>query len=98
MLTKVFTALPRGLEGRLVEVQVDIGNGETAFMMVGLASGSVREAKERVRAAIRNSQRKFPPRRLTVNLWASAWPTPGDRRRGTRPSWGSCPWTGASDT
>jgi magnesium chelatase family protein len=68
MLTKVLTALPRGLEGRLVEVQVDIANGGPSFMMVGLASGSVREAKERVRAAIRNSQLEFPQRRLTVNL------------------------------
>jgi magnesium chelatase family protein len=68
MLAKVLTALPRGLEGRLVEVQVDIGGGNPAFLMVGLASGSVREAKERVRAAIRNSRLEFPQRRLTVNL------------------------------
>jgi magnesium chelatase family protein len=68
VLTTVLTALPRGLEGRLVEVQVDIGNGGPAFMMVGLASGSVRESKERVRTAIRNSQLEFPQRKLTVNL------------------------------
>jgi magnesium chelatase family protein len=68
MLAKVLTALPRGLEGRLVEVQVDVGAGGPAFSMVGLASGSVREAKERVRAAIRNSQLTFPQPRLTVNL------------------------------
>jgi magnesium chelatase family protein len=68
MLAKVLTALPRGLEGRLVEVQVDIGGGAPVFLMVGLASGSVREAKERVRAAIRNSKLEFPQRRLTVNL------------------------------
>jgi len=68
MLAKVLTALPHGLQGRLVEVQVDVAAGGPAFMMVGLASGSVREAKERVRAAIRNSDRTFPLRKLTVNL------------------------------
>src|SRR2546430_345141 len=68
MLATVLSALPRGLEGRLVEVQVDVGNGGPAFFMVGLASGSVREAKERVRTAIRNSQLEFPQRKLTVNL------------------------------
>src|SRR5439155_25802403 len=68
MLAKVLTALPRGLEGRLIEVQVDAGGGTSAFIMVGLATGSVREAKERVRAAIRTSGLTFPQRRLTVNL------------------------------
>jgi magnesium chelatase family protein len=68
VLTTVFTALPRGLEARLVEVQVDIGPGTPAFAIVGLPGGSVREAKERVRAAIRNSQLGFPQRKLTVNL------------------------------
>src|SRR5258708_622800 len=72
MVAKVLTAIPRGLEGRLVEVQVDIGGGNPAFLMVGLASGSVREAKERVRAAVRNSRLEFPQRKLTVNLAPAA--------------------------
>src|SRR5262249_56556978 len=56
--------------GRLVEVQVDIATGNTpSFALVGLATGSVREAKERVRSAIRNSGLPFPSqRKLTVNL------------------------------
>lgn len=68
MLAKVLGALPRGLEARMVEVQVDVANGRNAFALVGLAAGSVREAKERVRAAIVNSGLEFPLRRLTVNL------------------------------
>src|SRR5256886_2363535 len=79
LLAKVLTALPHGLQGRLVEVQVDVAAGGPAFMMVGFASGSVREAKERVRAAIRNSDRTFPLRKLTVNLA----PT-GLRKKGTK--------------
>lgn len=68
MLATLFTALVRGLDGRVVEVQVDIAKGVPGFFMVGLATGSVREAKERVRSAIRNSGLPFPLRRLTVNL------------------------------
>lgn len=68
MLTNVLTSLVRGLEGRVVEVQVDVSNGVAGFNLVGLAGASVREAKERVRAAIRNSDLPFPQRRLTVNL------------------------------
>src|SRR6266487_76808 len=68
MLATVLTSLVGGLEGRLVEVQVDISAGVVGFALVGLATGSVREAKERVRAAIRNAGLAFPQRRLTVNL------------------------------
>src|SRR5215467_14088118 len=69
MVAKVLSSLVRGLEGRLVEVQVDISSGPVGFALVGLATGSVREAKERVRSAIRNSGLPFPAqRKLTVNL------------------------------
>jgi magnesium chelatase family protein len=68
-LAAVHATLLRGLDGRTVEVQVDIASGEPNFHLVGLASGSVREARERVRSAIRNSGLTFPAnRRLTVNL------------------------------
>src|SRR5262249_61343856 len=68
MLATVLTSLVHGLEGRLVEVQVDVSAGVSGFTLVGLASGSVREARDRVRSAIRNSGLPFPQRRLTVNL------------------------------
>ncbi len=57
-----------GLEVRLVEVQADISGGEVKFTLVGLAATSVKEARERVRSAIKNSGLEFPNRRLTVNL------------------------------
>ncbi|MDQ6773266.1 MAG: magnesium chelatase, partial [Candidatus Dormibacteraeota bacterium] len=62
------TALVRGVEGRAVEVQVDISQGVTGFFLVGLATGSAKEAKERVRSAIRAAGLPFPHNRLTVNL------------------------------
>jgi magnesium chelatase family protein len=68
VLATALTSLVRGLEAHPVEVQVDISSGVAGFFLVGLASGSVREAKERVRSAIRNSGLRFPRRRLTVNL------------------------------
>ena len=69
MVARVLSCLVRGLEGRLVEIQVDISSGPVGFALVGLASGSVREAKERVRSAIHNSGLPFPSqRKLTVNL------------------------------
>ncbi len=57
-----------GVDGLLVRVEVDLAFGLPFFSTVGLAEGAVREAKERVRAAIKNSGYEFPPRRITVNL------------------------------
>ncbi|HST90461.1 MAG TPA: YifB family Mg chelatase-like AAA ATPase [Ktedonobacterales bacterium] len=68
MLAKVSTCAVIGLEGALVEVEVDIGHGLPAFAIVGLPDAAVNEAKERVRAAIKNSGGIFPLRRITVNL------------------------------
>src|SRR5258708_22188692 len=56
------------MEGALVEVEVDIEHGLPAFTIVGLPDAAVNEAKERVRAAIKNSGGIFPLRRITVNL------------------------------
>ena len=78
MFATVLSSLVRGLEGRLVEVQVDVAAaGVPGFFLVGLAGGSVREAKERVRSAIRNSGLRFPQRRLTVNLAPAELPKDG---------------------
>jgi magnesium chelatase family protein len=68
VLASVDSCLLIGLETRRVEVQAHIGNGETGFFLVGLATTSVKEARERVRSAIKNSGLEFPTRRLTVNL------------------------------
>ncbi|HEU5440271.1 MAG TPA: YifB family Mg chelatase-like AAA ATPase, partial [Ktedonobacterales bacterium] len=68
MLAKASTCAVIGLDGALVEVEVDIGHGLPAFAIVGLPDTAVNEAKERVRAAIKNSGSIFPLRRITVNL------------------------------
>jgi len=57
-----------GLDVRRVHVEADISRGEVAFLLVGLATTTVKEARERVRSAIRNSGLEFPSTRLTVNL------------------------------
>ena len=57
-----------GLEGAIVEVEVDISSGLPAFTIVGLPDAAVQEARERVRAAIKNSGCTFPMKRITVNL------------------------------
>ncbi len=68
MLAKVLTCATIGLEGAIVEVEVDISPGLPSFTIVGLPDTAVQEARERVRAAIRNSGYLFPAKRITVNL------------------------------
>ena len=57
-----------GIEAIPVQVEVDVQNGLPCFELVGLPSASIREAKERVRSAIKNSGFEFPLQRITVNL------------------------------
>jgi magnesium chelatase family protein len=64
-----------GLETALVTVEADVANGLPHFSIVGLPDAAVSEAKERVRAAIRNSGFEFPLRRIVVNL------APAERRK-----------------
>ena len=68
MLAKVTSCAVVGLEGAIVEVEVDISPGLPSFTIVGLPDTAVQEARERVRAAIRNSGCTFPTRRIVVNL------------------------------
>jgi len=68
MLAKVTSCAVVGLEGAIVEVEVDISSGLPSFTIVGLPDKAVQEARERVRAAIKNSGYTFPNRRITVNL------------------------------
>ena len=68
MLAKSKTCAVVGLDGYIVEVEVDISPGLPYFTIVGLPDAAVQEARERVRAAIRNSGCDFPMRRITVSL------------------------------
>lgn len=68
MFAKTFGATTLGIDGMLIEVEADVTNGLPKFEIVGLADMAVREAKERVRAAIRNAGVSLVPKRITVNL------------------------------
>ncbi len=68
MLACVRTAAVFGIDAAPVNVEVDVSFGLPAFTMVGLPDPSIRESRDRIRSAIRNSGFEFPPRRITVNL------------------------------
>jgi magnesium chelatase family protein len=68
MLSRALSCAVVGLESALVEVEVDLSPGLPSFMIVGLPDTAVQEARERVRAAIKNSGGRFPGNRITVNL------------------------------
>ncbi len=72
MLAKVNSAAVVGLDGQLVDVEVDISSGLPSFIIVGLPDTAVQEARERVRAAVRNSGFTFPMKRIIVNLAPAA--------------------------
>lgn len=62
------TCLLHGLDAHLIDVQADVSPGRPGFNLVGLADAGVKEARERVRSALRHSGLPFPQQRLTVNL------------------------------
>ena len=68
MYAKLYGATLHGIDGYLITVEVDISQGLPVFDIVGLPNQSVKEARERVRAAIKNSGYEFPMRRIVVNL------------------------------
>jgi magnesium chelatase family protein len=68
MVSKVFSSSVVGIDAVIVEVEVDLAGGLPSFSVVGLADIAVKESKDRVRSAIRNSGQKFPTHRITINL------------------------------
>src|SRR5262245_32404640 len=68
MLASLRSATLFGVEACPVHVEVDVSFGMPAFAMVGLPDASVRESRDRVKSAIRNSGFEFPAHRITVNL------------------------------
>jgi magnesium chelatase family protein len=68
MLSKVVSAALIGIDAIPVAVEVDIAQGLPQFSTVGLPDGAVKESKDRVKAALKNSGYEFPSRRITVNL------------------------------
>ncbi|MEO1046113.1 MAG: YifB family Mg chelatase-like AAA ATPase [Pseudomonadota bacterium] len=77
MVATVMTTAYLGLEARSVEVQVQIGAGLPAFIVVGLPDKAVAESRERVRAALASLGLSLPPKRITVNLSPADLPKEG---------------------
>ncbi len=74
-LAKVLSLGINGIDGYVVTVETDLSNGLPAFDIVGLPDASVKESKERVKAAVKNSNYQIPVKRITVNL------APADRKK-----------------
>ena len=68
MLAKVLSSAILGIDAIMVDVEVDISQGLPQFATVGLPDGAVKESKDRVKSALKNSGYEFPNRRITVNL------------------------------
>lgn len=68
MYARTFGATTQGVDGLIISVEVDSANGMPSFDVVGLANAAVREAKERVRTAIKNSGLRLRQEKITVNL------------------------------
>lgn len=68
MLARVFSCGVIGLDGVVIEVEVDSSNGQSKVLIVGLPDAAVQESRERVQSAIKNSGFMFPRKRVTINL------------------------------
>src|SRR5215216_143072 len=68
MLARVYSCAVIGLEGVIVEVEVDYSNGLPAVIIVGLPDAAVQESRERVQTAVKNAGLNFPRHRIVVNL------------------------------
>ncbi len=77
MTSKIYSIVPYGFDGKLVEVEGDMNRGLPAFNIVGMANKTVNEAKERVRSALTNSEFSFPNKKVTINLAPADLPKDG---------------------
>lgn len=68
MIAKVYSAIPQGYDGHIVEVEGDSNRGLPGFNIVGMANKTITESRERVRSALTNSGFSFPMRKITVSL------------------------------
>ncbi len=79
MLSMVKTISLNGLKGHLIDVQTDITNGIPSFEIVGLPDTTVKEAKERVKTAIKNLKYQFPSKKILINLAPASLRKEGSR-------------------
>lgn len=75
MYSKTYSAAVHGVEGQIVNVEADVCDGLPLFSMVGYLGSEVKEAKERVRIALKNFGYRLPPKHITINL------SPADMRK-----------------
>lgn len=68
MLTKIYSATNVGVNAHLVEVEVDLSLGLLNFFIVGLPDTAIKESRQRIHSALKNSGAKLPERKITVNL------------------------------
>ena len=68
MLSKILSSATYGIDAYLLEVETNVEKQVPGFTIVGLPDSAVKESKERVIAAIKNSGFEFPPKKITVNL------------------------------
>jgi magnesium chelatase family protein len=76
-LARTYAMALAGVQGHVVEVEADIENGLVALLLVGLPDTALREARDRIRSAIINSQHSWPQRRITVGLSPASLPKRG---------------------
>lgn len=75
MFSEAYCVAVQGIEGHIIQVEADISDGLPCFSLVGFLSSEVKEARERVRIAIKNCGFRLPPKKITVNL------SPADLRK-----------------
>ena len=68
VISKIYSAFCLGINAHLIEIEVDVANGLPQMIVVGLADTGIKEARERVRSAIKNSGYRFPGEKITINL------------------------------
>ena len=77
MISKVYSSIPYGYEGSIVEVESTITRGLPGFSIVGMADKTINESRERVKSSIMNSKFSFPDKKITVNLAPAGLPKDG---------------------
>ena len=68
MYSEAYCMAVKGIDGCMIRVEADVSDGLPAFSLVGFLSSELKEARERVRIAMKNSGFRLPPKRITVNL------------------------------
>ncbi|MBR0403144.1 YifB family Mg chelatase-like AAA ATPase [Candidatus Saccharibacteria bacterium] len=77
MISRIYSIVPSGFTGHIIEVEGDSNRGLPAFNIVGMGSKSINEAKDRVRSSLMNSNFTFPDRKVTINLAPANLPKEG---------------------